>query len=183
MQPTWGKARALPCLESFRKFAQTIQHPREGRSQGAVSARTGVRVTAGVAEDPAAQAGAWSGPVGRLAGRRPSTARRGEHCKGRRGVLFSREWALALLGVLHGGAGSSEPKAPGEGMRALTPPDGEEEAPGGLPGRCRVGASSHALPRTVCGAPAPARTKEGDQGRSVWPWCKMQTQGPCIQTH
>lgn len=47
MQPTWGKARALPCLESFRKFAQTIQHPREGRSQGAVSARTGVRVTAG----------------------------------------------------------------------------------------------------------------------------------------
>lgn len=41
--------------------------------------------------------------------------------------------------------GGSEPKAPGEGVQALTPPDG-------LPGRCRVGTSPHALPGMVCGA-------------------------------
>lgn len=61
----WGKGRALPQLESSVKFAQTVQHPREGRSQVARVQSVPGRESGwqGVAEGPAAQPGAWSRPV------------------------------------------------------------------------------------------------------------------------
>lgn len=45
------------------------------------------------------------------------------------------------LGFFMGQQGAQNPQ---EDVRALTPPDGEEEAPGGLLGRCRVCALPHA---------------------------------------